>query len=81
MSQTLECGFYCKHDEWEFTRLNIVWVGTVLDGIFWIGINRVGIFWIVTILGGNFPGVNCPGGSYPGWEFSLVGIFRVGIVR
>ena len=28
------------------------------------------------ILGGN-----CPGGSYPRWEFSLVGVFRVGIVR
>ena len=42
-------------------------------------------------LGGNFPGEivrvgvilgrNCPGGSYPGWDFSLVGVFRVGIVR
>ena len=59
-----------KHDEWEFTRLNIVWVGTVLDEIFWIGITWVGIFWVVIILVGNFPGGNCPSGSYPGWEFS-----------
>ena len=28
------------------------------------------------ILGGNFQGE-----SYPGWEFSLVGVFRVGTVR
>ena len=28
------------------------------------------------ILGGN-----CPGGSYLKWEFSLVGVFRVAIVR
>ena len=55
-----------KYDEWEFTRLNIAWVGTVLDGIF-----RVRI-----ILGGKFPGA-----SYPGWEFSLVGVSRVGIIR
>ena len=54
-----------EHDEWEFTRLNNVWVGTVLDGIFWIGKIRVEI-----ILGGNFPDGNCPGGSYPEWEFS-----------
>ena len=52
-----------KHDEWEFTRLNIVWVGTVLDEIFWIGIIRVGISWMVIILGRNFSGWNCPGGS------------------
>ena len=61
---------YGKHDEQEFTRLNIVWVGTILDGIFWIAIIRVGIFWagifqvgillVGVILGGSFPG-----GSYP----------------
>ena len=28
-----------------------------------------------------FLGGNCPGGTYPGWEFSLVEVFRVGIVR
>ena len=55
-----------KHDEWEFTRLNIAWVGTALDAIFWIGIIRVGIFRmgivrVEVILGGN-----CPGESYPG---------------
>ena len=33
-----------KHDEWEFTGLNIVWVGIILDPIFWIGITQVGIF-------------------------------------
>ena len=80
-----------KHYEWEFTRLNIVWVGTLLDGIFLIAIIRVGIFWVVIILSGNFLGRNCPGGSYPGWEFSgwelsWVGIFLggncpVGIIR
>ena len=51
----------------------------------------MGIFQVEVILGGSFsggnfpdgsfPGGNCPGGSYPGWEFSLVGVFRVGIVR
>ena len=60
-----------KHDEPEFTGLNIVRVGTTLDGIFWIAIIRVGIFWVEifqvgVILGGDFPGGNCPGGSYPG---------------
>ena len=36
-----------------------------------MGIVRVGV-----ILDGN-----CPVGSYPGWEFSLVEVFRMGIVR
>ena len=58
-----------KHDEWEFTRLNNVWVETIFDGIFYNEIIRVGIFWVVIILGGNVPGGNFPGGSYPGWEF------------
>ena len=49
-----------KHDEWEFTRLDIIWVGTVLDRIFWIGIIRVEIFMVRIIMGGNFTG-----GSYP----------------
>ena len=40
-------------------------------GIFQVGMVRVGV-----ILGEN-----CPGGSYPGWEFSLVGVFRMRIVR
>ena len=71
---------YGKYDEQEFTGLNIVWVGTILDGIFWIAIIRVGIFQVGVILGGSFPGGNFPGGSYPGWEFfrwelSWVGIF------
>ena len=64
-------------DEWEFTRLNIVWVGPVLDRIFWIGIIWVETFRMGIILGGN-----CPSGSYPGWEMSRwelswVGIFQV----
>ena len=67
---------YGKHDKQEFTGLIIVWVGTVLDGIFWIAIMRVGIFQVGVILGGSFPG-----GSYPGWKFSLVGVFWEGIVR
>ena len=37
---------------------------------------RVGIFRVGVSLGGN-----CPGGTYPGWGFSLVEVFRVGIVR
>ena len=40
----------------------------------------MGIFQVGVILGGKFPGGNYSGGSYPGWEFSLVGVFRVGIV-
>ena len=65
-----------KHDEWKFTRLNIVWVETIFDGIFYNQIIWVHIFRVVIILGGN-----CPVGSYSGWEFSWVGIFLVGIVR
>ena len=61
---------YDKHDEQEFTRLNIVWVRFVLGGIFWIAIIRVGIIRVGVILGGNFLGGNYPGGSYPGWELS-----------
>ena len=87
---------YGKHDEQEFTGLNIVWVETILDGIFWIAIIRVGffqvgVFQVGVILGGNFPGGDCPGGSYPGWKLSgwelswvrisLVGVFQVVIVR
>ena len=30
---------------------------------------------------GVIPGGNCQDGSYPGWEFSLVGVFWVGIVQ
>ena len=48
---------------------------------FWIGIIQVEIFWVVTTLGGNYLGGNCPGGSYPGQEFSLVTVFKVGIVQ
>ena len=43
------------------------------------------------LLSGNYPGgsytkgeflcKNCPVGSYTGWEFSLGGVFRVGIVQ
>ena len=55
-----------KLDEWEFTRLNIVWLGTALDGIFWIGIICGEIFRVGIILGWNFAVGNCPGGSYPG---------------
>ena len=40
-------------------------------GIFLVGIVQVGV-----TLGGN-----CAGGSYPGWEFSLVEVFRAGIIR
>ena len=45
---------YGKHDEQEFSGLNIVWIGNILDGIFWIAIIRVGIFQVGVILGGNF---------------------------
>ena len=79
---------YGKHDEQEFTGLNIVWVGTILDRIFWIAIIWVGIFWVGNFqvgifLEGVILGVSFPGGSYPGWKFSRwelswVGIFRVG---
>ena len=55
-----------KHDEFEFTGLNIVRVRTILDGFSWIGIIRVGILWVVIIQGGNILVGNCPGGSYLG---------------
>ena len=45
-----------------------------------MGTFQVGIFQVGVILGGSFPGGDFPGGSYPGWEFSLVGVFRMGIV-
>ena len=56
-----------KHDERGFARLNIAWVGTVLDRTFWIGlIIRMEIFRVEINLGGNFSDRNCPCGSYPG---------------
>ena len=62
---------YGKHDEQEFTELNIVWMGTISDRIFWIaiirvGIFRVGIFQVGVILGESFRGGNFTGGSYRG---------------
>ena len=66
---------YGKHDEQEFTGLNIVWVGTILNGIFWIAIIRVGIFWLKifqvgVILDGSFPGWNFLWWGFSGWELS-----------
>ena len=83
-----------KHDEKEFTGLNIAWVGTILDGIFWnfLGgsypgwefsrweLSSMGIFRAGIVRMGVILDGNCPGGSYPGCEFSLVGVFRVVIV-
>ena len=58
-----------KHDEKEFTGLNIAWVGTILDGIFW------------NFLGGSYPGWEFSRWECSRWELSSMGIFRVGIVR
>ena len=74
-----------KHDEWEFIRLNIVWVGTVLDRIFWIRLIWVEIFQMGISLGENFLGGNCLSGGYPGWELfgwelSWVRIVQVGVI-
>ena len=41
----------------------------------------MGVFLGGSCPSGNFLGGSCPGGAYPGWEFSLVKVFRVGIVR
>ena len=65
---------YGKHDEQEFTRLNIVWLGTILDRIFWIAIIRVGIVRVGDILDGNFllwefSGWELSGGNHPGGNF------------
>ena len=65
---------YGKHDEPKFTGLNIVWVGTILDGILWITIIRVGIFQVKVILGENFlrwgfSGWELSGGNHPGGNF------------
>ena len=49
--------------------------------ISWVRIFLVEIFRVGIVLGGNFLVGNCPGGSYPGSEFSLMGVFRVRIVR
>ena len=56
--------------------MNIVWVGTILDGIFWIAIIRVRISPVGFARVGVILGGNCQGGSYPDWEFSLVGLSR-----
>ena len=61
---------------WKFSWWEFSWVGAVRVRIFRVGDVRVGIFQVGVFLGGN-----CPGGTYPGWEFSLVEVFRLGIVR
>ena len=66
---------YGKHEEQKFTDLNIVWVGTILDGMFWIAIIRVGIFQVGVILGGSFQGGSYPGWKFSRWELTWVGIF------
>ena len=71
---------YGKHDKSEFTGLNIVLVGCILDVIFWIAIIRVGIFQVGVVLGGNFPGENFPDGSLTWVGIFLVGIVRVGVI-
>ena len=65
---------YGKHDEQEFTGLNIVWVGTILDGIFWITIIWVGIFQMGVTWVGIFRV------RLSGWELSWVGIVRVKVI-
>ena len=53
-----------KHDGWECSGLNIVWILYYIRRNFldWSNPGR-------TFLGGNFLGENCPGRSYPGWGF------------
>ena len=51
------------------TGLNIVWMGTILDGTFWIAKIQVGIFWVGIFQVGVILGGNCLSGSHPGWEF------------
>ena len=79
-NNTCECS-YGKHDEQEFTRLNFVWAGTILDVIFWIAIIWVGIFQVEIFQAGVILGWSFPGGNFPGWEFTLAGIFRVEIAQ
>ena len=50
------------------TGLNIVWMGTILDGTFWIAKIQVGIFWVGIFQVGVILGGNCLSGSHPGWE-------------
>ena len=75
---------YGKHDEQEFTELNIVWVGTISEGIFWIAIIRWEFSWLEfsrwELSWVRMFWVGCPSGSYhgwelSGWEFSWVRIF------
>ena len=61
---------YGKHDEQEFTALNIVWVGTILDRIFWIPIIRVGIFWVGIFQVGTFQVGAILDGNFLWWRFS-----------
>ena len=65
---------YGKHDEQEFTGLSIVWVGTILDGIFWITIIWVGIFQMGVTWVGIFRV------RLSGRELSWVGIVRVEVI-
>ena len=46
-----------------------------------VEIGRIKIFPGGNFPVGKFPGGKFPVGSYLGWEFSLVGVFRVGIVQ
>ena len=61
---TRENDFNDKHDELEFTGLNVVWVVTILEKVFWIGIIQVAVACVIVILGGNFSSGKGPGGSY-----------------
>ena len=56
---------YGKHDEQEFTGLNIVLDGNYIRRNF-LDCNNPGC----DFLGGKFPGGNFSGGNYPVWEFS-----------
>ena len=56
---------YGKHDEQEFTGLNIVLNGNYIRRNF-LDCNDPGC----DFLGGKFPGGNFSGGNYPVWEFS-----------
>ena len=69
-----------------FIRVGVFQGGSCPGGNFPRGVFRVGVFLGGSCPCGNFPGgvflgENCPGGTYPRWEFSLVEVFRVGIVR
>ena len=73
--------FNGKHDGWEFSGLNIVWILYYIRRNFLDWSNPGRTFLNGIFLGGNFLGRSYLVWEFSWWELSLVGIFLVGIVQ